>query len=110
MTRRPPSKTERRRRARAARARSTTRCGPSSPTPRAPEVDAESFHVDDREPEGDEKDDHRERRAVAELQVLQQGVEGVQRDWFRGCAGAAARHDVDEVKDAEGIERPEDEG
>ena len=47
--------------------------------------------------------------AVAEPQVLQQRVEGVERDRLGGRARAAAGHHVDQVEHAEGVERAEDE-
>ena len=47
--------------------------------------------------------------AVAETKILQQRAEGVQRDRLGGRARSAAGHDVDDVEDAEGVERAEEE-
>ena len=47
--------------------------------------------------------------AVAEAKILQQRAERVQRDRLGGRARAAAGHHVDDVEDAEGVERAEEE-
>src|SRR5947209_14048807 len=107
MTPPPPSKMERRRRARAARDPRVMRCVPSS-TLCSAEVEAEAAHVEHREGEGDEKDDHGERGTVAELEILQKGVERVERNRLRRRAGASAGHDVDQIEDSKRVECAED--
>src|ERR1051325_5532339 len=111
MRRPRPSRKEKTRRARGARGRRERRCGPSSARPpaRFTEVDAESADVEHRETEGHDEDDDRQRRAVAEFEVLEERVEGVERYRLGGCTRAAAGHDVDEVEDPERVERTEDE-
>src|SRR3954466_9852188 len=102
---------ERPRRERGARGPRARRCGlsPALSSARVAEVDAESAYVEHREAEGHDEDDHRQRRAVAEFEILQERVEGVERDGLGGGAGAPAGHHVDEIEDAKGVERAEDE-
>ena len=66
-------------------------------------------HVDEREHEREHERDHRQRRPVAEPQVLQQRREGVERDRLRGRARSAAGQHVDEIEHAERVDRAEHE-
>ena len=50
----------------------------------------------------------RQRRAVAEAQILEQRAERVERDRLGGGARAAAGQDVHQVEDAERVERAEE--
>src|SRR4029077_16805091 len=81
----------------------------SSPWPPPAKLETESAHVDHREAERHEKDDDRERRAVAEFQVLPKRIEGVDSSGLRRRPGAPPRHDIDQVEHAKCVERSKNE-
>src|SRR3981081_3163532 len=69
---------------------------------------AEHAHVEQRQPEGDREDHYRQRGPVAETQILEESVEGVERDRLGRRTRSAAGEHVDEIEDPESVERSED--
>src|SRR5919108_4914592 len=74
----------------------------------AAEPQPQTANVDERQPERDREDHHRQRRSVAEAQVLEDGAVRVERDWLRRRARATSGERVDEVEDPKRVERPKD--
>src|SRR5688500_18801550 len=81
-------------------------CSPARPH----ELGAQEFDVDHREAEGDQKDNDWERRAVPELEILQQSVEGVECDRLGRGPGTSTGQGIDQVEHPERVERSEDQG
>src|SRR6478609_5922913 len=69
-------------------------------------LDAQALDENERDQYDEEEDQHRDRRAEAEVEPVDQLVEAEDRDRF-GVLGAAG-HDEDRVEDAEGLEGAEE--
>src|SRR3954451_3706787 len=76
-------------------------------SPRSNEVRAEEADIDQRQPECHQKDDHRERGAIPELKILQQGVEGVERDRLGRRPRSTSSKSINQIEHPKGIERSE---
>src|SRR5579872_6440611 len=107
--RRSPSRRERRSRIRARRGRSTAGATASSSFD-SQQMATGHAEVYQTEAERDCEDNHRERRRVAKAEVLEQRAEGVERDRLGRGAWATAGEHVDQVEDAERVERAKRQG